>query len=54
MIRPSTDRDIPAIDAIINQAAQVYKGVIPADCWHEPYMPRTELLAEIADGVQFW
>ena len=25
--------------AIINQAALAYKGVIPADCWHEPDMP---------------
>lgn len=25
--------------AIINDAAQVYKDVIPADRWREPYMP---------------
>ncbi len=54
MIRLCTDADVPAIEAIINEAAQKYKGVIPADCWHEPYMPRAELQAEIAAGVQFY
>jgi len=53
MIRPCTDADIPVIEAIVNEAAQRYKGAIPPDCWHEPYMPRTELLAEIAAGVRF-
>jgi len=54
MIRPCNDKDIPEIDAIINQAASVYRGVIPADCWHEPYMTRVDLLAEIEAGVEFW
>jgi len=40
--------------AIINDAAQAYKGVIPDDRWHDPYMPREELENEIHDGVQFW
>lgn len=40
--------------AIINDAAQAYRGVIPADRWHEPYMPRAELEREIAAGVVFW
>ena len=53
-IRRCTQADIPAIDEIINEAAEAYRGVIPADCWHEPYMPRSELEAEIADGVEFW
>jgi GNAT superfamily N-acetyltransferase len=53
MIWPCTDKDVPRIEAIINEAARAYQGVIPADCWHEPYMPRTKLLAEIAAGVQF-
>jgi GNAT superfamily N-acetyltransferase len=43
-----------AILAIVNAAAEVYRGVIPADCWHEPYMPRNELDREIASGVVFW
>ncbi len=54
MIRSCTDSDVPAIDAIINAAAEAYRGSIPPDCWHEPYMPREELLAEIAAGVRFW
>jgi len=48
------DQDLDAIYAIINDAAQAYRGVIPADRWHEPYMPRDELAQEIAAGVKFW
>ena len=40
--------------AIINEAAQAYRGVIPPDRWHEPYMPAQELESEIADGIVFW
>jgi GNAT superfamily N-acetyltransferase len=40
--------------AIINDAAQAYRGIIPADRWHDPYMPREELRHEIDDGVRFW
>jgi N-acetylglutamate synthase-like GNAT family acetyltransferase len=54
MIRKCTDDDLPALYAIINDAAQAYKAVIPADRWHEPYMPMDELRQEIRDGVQFW
>jgi len=39
--------------AIINDAAQAYKGIIPGDRWHEPYMPLDELKAQIADGIVF-
>ena len=39
---------------IINDAAVAYRGVIPADRWHEPYMSATDLEKEIADGVVFW
>jgi GNAT superfamily N-acetyltransferase len=53
MIRRCTDADIATIDAIINEAAQAYRGVIPPDCWHEPYMVRADLMAEIAAGVSF-
>ena len=53
-IRRSTAADVPAIFAIVNDAAQAYRGVIPADRWHEPYMPMAELEGEIAAGVQFW
>jgi N-acetylglutamate synthase-like GNAT family acetyltransferase len=54
MIRTCKDDDLPVLYAIINDAAQAYKGVIPADRWHEPYMPMDELRREIRDGVQFW
>jgi hypothetical protein len=40
--------------AIVNTAAEAYRGVIPADRWREPYMPREELDSEIAAGVDFW
>lgn len=53
MIRRCTGDDVPAIDAIINDAAEAYRGVIPADRWHEPYMSRAHLLDEIAAGVDF-
>jgi GNAT superfamily N-acetyltransferase len=52
-IRPCTATDVPEIFAIINDAAIAYKGVIPADRWHEPYMPLAELEREIAAGVRF-
>ena len=51
-IRQTDDR--PAILAIVNAAADAYRGVIPADRWHEPYMPAGELDEEIAAGVTFW
>jgi GNAT superfamily N-acetyltransferase len=54
MIRRCTDADVAVIEAIIHEAAQAYRGVIPADCWHEPYMTRSQLDAEIAQGVEFW
>ena len=54
LIRHSNDGDLPAIFAIINDAARAYRGVIPADRWHEPYMPMEELTREMADGVVFW
>ncbi|HET9581135.1 MAG TPA: GNAT family N-acetyltransferase [Usitatibacter sp.] len=54
MIRQCADADVPAIEAIVNEAAEAYRGIIPADRWHEPYMPRAELEGEIAAGVDFW
>ena len=53
MIRKSTDEDFEEIFDIINDAAAAYKGVIPPDRWHEPYMTREELQAQIEDGVSF-
>ena len=54
MIRKCDDSDFETIYQIINEAAQVYKGIIPADRWKEPYMPREELEHEIEAGVRFW
>ena len=54
MIRKCTPSDIEEMFAVINSAAQAYKGVIPGDRWHEPYMPMEELKDEIQDGVEFW
>ena len=53
-IRPCRDDERPAVLAIVNAAAEAYRGVIPADRWHEPYMPAEQLDAEIAAGVAFW
>jgi GNAT superfamily N-acetyltransferase len=53
-IRPCRVEEHTTILRIINAAAEVYRGVIPLDCWHEPYMPRDELAKEIAAGVAFW
>jgi len=51
LCRPD-ERD--TILAIVNAAAEAYRDTIPADRWHEPYMPPEELDSEIAAGVQFW
>jgi len=54
MIITSTKKDLTQIYEIINDAASAYKGIIPADRWHEPYMSETELQGQINDGVKFW
>ena len=54
MIRPCRDDEREAMVEIVNAAAEAYRGVIPPDRWHEPYMPREQLDAEIAAGVAFW
>jgi len=54
MIRRCGEGDFEEIWGIINDGAMAYRGVIPADCWNEPYMSREELRHEIADGVTFW
>lgn len=54
IIRQSADADFAAMLEIINDAAVAYRGVIPADRWHEPYMSANELEKEIVDGVVFW
>jgi N-acetylglutamate synthase-like GNAT family acetyltransferase len=54
MLQKCTPRDFSEIYEIINDAADAYKNVIPADCWHEPYMPESELSRQIEEGVEFW
>lgn len=54
MIRMCNRMDVEEIYLIINDAARAYKGVIPDDRYHEPYMSMEELNHEISDGVEFW
>lgn len=54
MIRECIHEDFEVIYAIINDAAIAYKGHIPDDCWHEPYMSKEHLAAEIDDGITFY
>lgn len=54
MIRRCGANDYETMFEIINDAAEAYRGVIPADRFPTPYMSREELADEQADGVQFW
>jgi GNAT superfamily N-acetyltransferase len=54
MIRLCDERDFEPIWNIINDGAQAYRGIIPADRWADPYMCREKLRREIDDGVVFW
>ncbi len=54
LIRQSGAGDFAGILGIINDAAVAYRGVIPADRWHEPYMSASDLETQIAEGVVFW
>lgn len=54
MIRQCNENDFDAIFEIINDAARAYEGVIPSDCWKEPYMSKEYLRHEIDSGVVFW
>jgi len=53
-IRLCRDDERAAVLAIVNAAAEAYRGVIPDDRWHDPYMDAAELDREIAAGVVFW
>jgi GNAT superfamily N-acetyltransferase len=53
-IRPCRDEERPVVLAIVNEAAEAYRGVIPPDRWHEPYMSADDLEREIGAGVRFW
>ena len=54
MITKSRTSDFKQIYEIINDAASAYKGIIPEDGWHEPYMSELELQNQIDRGVEFW
>jgi GNAT superfamily N-acetyltransferase len=54
VIRPVRASEAGVLLGIINAGAQAYGGVIPADCWHEPYMSPGELEHELKAGVRFW
>lgn len=54
IVRPCRKEERPVIAAIINAAAEVYRGVIPVDRWHDPYMSPQDLDSEIDAGVVFW
>jgi GNAT superfamily N-acetyltransferase len=53
-LRPCSDSDFAAILAIVNAAAEAYRGTIPSDRWHDPYMSEHELRHEIAADLAFW
>jgi GNAT superfamily N-acetyltransferase len=54
VIRQVLPNHLRELYEIINNGAQVYRDVIPADCWHEPYMHFPELEGELAAGIEFW
>jgi GNAT superfamily N-acetyltransferase len=54
MISRCEEKDFNEIYEIINDAASAYRGIIPADRWHEPYMTEEELKKQIDEGVEFW
>ena len=54
MIREYKKSDSSKIIYVINDAAIRYKGIIPDDCWHEPYMSERELIDEFSDGVRMY
>jgi len=54
MIAKCEPTDFNHIYTIINDAASAYRGVIPEDRWHDPYMPKEELKRQIDEGVEFY
>ena len=53
-VRRCRDDELTTVLAIVNAGAEAYRGVIPADRWHDPYMAMAELQGELAAGVAFW
>ena len=54
MITEYSKQNVSNVLSVINNAALKYKGVIPDDCWHEPYMSKQELLNEFDSGVRMF
>ena len=54
MISEYTKSDAPKILHVINDASLRYKGIIPDNCWHEPYMSEQKLIDEFSDGVRVY
>lgn len=54
MIRKVKPAEFRAVLEVVNNSADAYRGVIPADCWKEPYMSAEELREEMARGVEFF
>ena len=54
MISEYTKKDSSKILHVINDAAKRYKGIIPNNCWHEPYMSEQELIDELNDEVRMY
>jgi GNAT superfamily N-acetyltransferase len=54
MIYKVASSEFNSILSVVNDAAQAYKDVIPADCWKTPYMAAEELKAEIESGAEFY
>ena len=54
MISEYTKSDISKILHVINEASLKYKGVIPNNCWHEPYMSEQELIDEFNNKVHMF
>ena len=54
MIGEYTQNDTSKILHVINDASSKYKGIIPDNCWHEPYMSEQELIDEFRDGIHMF
>jgi len=54
MIAECTKKNIPNILYVINDASLKYKGIIPNDCWHEPYMTKQKLISEFTNDVRIF
>ena len=54
MIRRCAESEVDEVLAIINDGANAYRGIIPPDRWHEPYMAADQLAREISSAVEFW